>query len=108
MDEKIIASREQKRVSLLLSITLCTLTAANALFGIFRNKDFSVLVPVCIVLCGASAVLVIVDLLLIIRDHKKLTEKKRSIVCLVGLFVLCGLGISICVSPAGGGETEKP
>lgn len=100
MDEKIIASKEQKRVSLILTIALCTLTVANALFGIFRNKDFSVLVPVCIALCGVSAVLVIVDLILIIRDHKKLTEKKRSIVCLVGLFVVFGLCISICVSDA--------
>lgn len=98
MDEKIIASKEQKRVSLLLSITLCTLTVANALFGIFRNKDFSVLVPVCIALCGVSAVLMIVDLILIIRDHKKLTEKKRSIICCAGLFVLCGLEIWRCAS----------
>lgn len=100
MDEKIIASREQKRVSLLLSIALCTLLAANVLLVFFRVKDFPALVPVGIALCSVSAVLAIVDLILIIRDHKKLTEKKRSIICLVGLFVLCGLEISLCVSAA--------
>ncbi|MDE6728400.1 MAG: hypothetical protein K2J80_10755 [Oscillospiraceae bacterium] len=98
MDEKIIASKEQKRASLLLSITLCTLTAVNALLGIFRMKGFAALVPVIIALCGVSVVLLIVVLILIIRDYKMLIEKKRSIICLVGLFVLCGLGISLCAS----------
>lgn len=99
MDEKIIASKEQKRVSLLLSIAL-TLLAANALLEIFRTKDAADLVPVCIALCVASVavVLAIVVLILIIRDHKKLTEKKRSIICCVGLFVLCGLEIWMCAS----------
>lgn len=98
MDEKIIASKEQKRVSLLLSIELCTLTVANALLGIFRTKGYSALVPVNIALCGVSVVLAIVVLILIIRDHKKLTEKKRSIICCVGLFVFCGLEIWMCAS----------
>lgn len=98
MDEKIIASKEQKRVSLLLSIELCTLTAVNALLGIFRTKGYSALVPASIALCGVSVVLAIVVLILIIRDHKKLTEKKRSIICCVGLFVFCGLEIWMCAS----------
>lgn len=98
MDEKIIASKEQKRTSLLLSIALCTLLAVNALLGIFRTKGYSALVPASIALCGVSVVLAIVVLILIIRDYKKLTEKKRSIICCVALFVLCGLEIWLSAS----------
>ncbi len=96
--EKPQMSKEQKRASLLLSIALCTLLATNALLGIFRTRGVAALVPVCIASCGVSAVLAIVVLIFIIRDYKKLTEKKRSIICCVALLVLCGLEISMCAS----------
>lgn len=98
MDEKIIASKEQKRLALLTTIAVFVLMIINTFFALYRGKHFSALVPVSVALCGAAAVLTIVVLILTIKDYKKLTEKKRSIIYSVGIFLLCGLEIFMCVS----------
>lgn len=98
MDEKIIASKEQKRVSLILTIALCMLSTTNILFAFREKWRFSTFVPIVAVACGVTFVLSVLALISLIRNYGKLNEKKRSVITCVGIFVLCGLEISLFVS----------
>ncbi|MDE6732562.1 MAG: hypothetical protein K2J77_06775 [Oscillospiraceae bacterium] len=98
MDEKIVVSKEQKRISLLLVIAIWALMITNVLLMIFSNKRYLVLVPISIVLCCAALVLTLITMISTIKGYKKLNNKMRVVFSVVGLFVLCGLEISMCVT----------
>lgn len=98
MDEKIVVSKEQKRISLLLVIALWALMITNVLLMIFASKRYSALVPVSVVLCCVALVLTLITMISTIKGYKKLNNTKRVVFSVVGLFVLCGLEISMCVS----------
>lgn len=98
MDEKIVVSKEQKRISLLLVIALWALMITNILLMIFNSKRYLALVPVSVVLCCAALVLTLITMISTIKGYKKLNNTKRVVSSVVGLFVLCGLEIWMCVS----------
>lgn len=98
MDENVTISKEQKRTSLFLSSAVSALLLTNASFVFTRQDKFSGFMPISSVLCAASVVLAVIGLFSIIRNYKKLTEKKRSVISIVLMLLLCGIEISLCVS----------
>lgn len=98
MDETTTVSKEQRRTSLLLTIALFVLIITNFLFAFREKWRFSTFVPIFAAACGVSVVLTILALISLIRNYGKLSKKKRSVISCVGLFVLCGMEISLCVS----------
>lgn len=98
MDENVTISKEQKRTSLFLSSAVSALLLTNASFVFTRQDKFSGFMPISIVLCAASVVLAVIGLFSVIRNYKKLSEKKRSVISIVLTLLLCGLEIWMCVS----------
>lgn len=97
MDEKKTLSKEQKRTSLFLGIALSALSLTNALFVLIRQDKLKNIMPLSIALCGIAAVFAVIALISIIRNYKKLSEKKRSVICLVLTLLFCGLEVWMCV-----------
>lgn len=97
MDEKVTFSKEQKRTSLFWVSAALTLLLTNTSFVFTRQDKFSGFMPISIVLCAASVVLAVIGLFSVIRNYKKLTEKKRSVIGAIAVLALCGMEISICV-----------
>ncbi|MBD5130078.1 MAG: hypothetical protein HDT43_09165 [Ruminococcaceae bacterium] len=98
MEEKVTISKEQKRTSLFLSSAVSTLLLTNASFVFTRQDKFSGFMPISIVLCAASVVLAVIGLFSVIRNYKKLTQKKNSVISCVFITLFCGLECYMGVS----------
>ncbi|MDE7361173.1 MAG: hypothetical protein K2N38_04505 [Oscillospiraceae bacterium] len=98
MDENVTISKEQKWTSLFLSSAASALMLTNASFVFTRQDKFSGFMPISIVLCAVSVVLTVIVLFSVILNYKKLSEKKRSVISLMLILLLCGIEISLCVS----------
>ncbi len=98
MDEKKTFSKEQKRTSLFLYIALSALFLTNASFVFTRQEKFSNIMPLSIALCGITVVFAVIALISIIRNYRKLDEKKRSVISVVLTLLLCVAEIWMCVS----------
>lgn len=102
MDEKIVVSKEQKRISILLVIAVIALMITNVFVTIYNRKEYAPLVFVSIGLCCVTLVLTIIVSISTIKYYKKLNDKKRTVIWVFGLFVLCGLEIYMSASALSG------
>ncbi len=98
MDEKITVTKEQKRISLLLVIAVIALMITNVFVTIYNRKEYAPLVFVSIGVCCVTLVLTVIVCISTIKYYKKLNDKKRAVIWVFGLFVLCGLEIYMSAS----------
>lgn len=98
MDDKKTLSKGQKLTTMLMPITVSLLLLTNASFVFTREDKYSGFMPLSIALCAASVILAVICLFSVVRNYKELTERKRSVIGCVGIFILCGLEIWMSVS----------